>query len=88
MQELISVETLAGRARLQRLAAKEGWTVRQLKAEVQRLRGGPRGGKRSEGGRKFALPEAPEERLGRLAELSQTWLNPIPFNGLELERAS
>jgi len=69
VQELISIKSKAERVRTQKRAAKEGWTVRRLKAEVQRLEGG----KRSEGGRKFALPEAPEERLGRLTELSQTW---------------
>ncbi len=68
VQELISIKTKAERDRMQKRAAKEAWTVRRLKAEVQRLEGG----KRSEGGRKFALPQAPEERLGRLAELSQT----------------
>lgn len=71
VQELISIKTKADRVRMQKRAAKEGWTVRRLKAEVQRLLGG----KRPEGGRKFALPEAAEERLGRLAEQSQTWLH-------------
>jgi len=71
VQELISVEDRAGRARLQRLAATEGWTVRRLKAEVQRLRGG----KRSRGGRKFAPPGTPEEALRRLADQGRMWVN-------------
>lgn len=70
VQELIAVGDRAERMRLQGLAAKEGWTVRELKAKVQQLHGG----KRSQGGRKFALPEATEERLGRLAELGRMWL--------------
>lgn len=71
VQELISVEDRAGRARLQRLAATEGWTVRQLRAEVQRLHGG----KRSRGGRKFAPPGTPEEALRRLADQGHLWIN-------------
>jgi len=71
VQELIAVGSPAERARLQRLAATEGWTVRRLKAEVQRLHGG----KRSRGGRKFAPPGTPEEALRRLADQGRLWIN-------------
>jgi len=71
VQELISVEDRAGRSRLQRLAATEGWTVRRLKAKVQRLHGD----KRSRGGRKFARPGTPEEVLRRLADQGRIWVN-------------
>ncbi|MEJ7638101.1 MAG: hypothetical protein WKF75_09020 [Singulisphaera sp.] len=70
VQELISVEHRAARARLQRLAATEGWTVRRLKAEVQQIHGG----KRSEGGRKFAPPGTPEEALRRLSDQGRMWI--------------
>ena len=56
---------------MQRRAAKEGWTVRRLKAEVQRLHCG----KRSRGGRKFAPPGTPEEALRRLADQGRVWVS-------------
>ena len=70
VQELIAVKDKAERARLQRLAATEEWTVRKLKAEVQRFNGG----KRSEGGRKFARPGTPEEALRRLTDQGRMWV--------------
>lgn len=69
VQELISVADPAERARLQRRAAKGGWTVRTLKAEIQRLNGG----KRSRGGRKFAPPGTPDEALRRLTDQGRMW---------------
>jgi len=71
VQELIAVGSPAERARLQRLAASGGWTVRRLKAEVQRLHGG----KRSRGGRKFAPPGTPEDALRRLSDQGRMWAN-------------
>ncbi len=71
VQELISIKSKAERVRTQKVAAKEGWTVRKLKTEVQRLHGG----KRSRGGRKFAPPGTPEEALRRLADQGRIWVN-------------
>ena len=71
VQELISVKNKAERERLQRRAAEEGWRVRELKAEVQRLNGG----KNSKGGRKFAPPGTPEEALRRLSDQGRMWIN-------------
>jgi len=71
VQELIAVGDRAERMGLQRLAAKEGWTVRRLKAEVHRLHGG----KRSLGGRKFAPPGTPEDALRRLSDQGRMWGN-------------
>lgn len=70
VQELIAVEDRASRAGLQRRAAGEGWTVRKLKAEVQKIHGG----KRSKGGRKFATPGTPEDALRRLADVGRVWI--------------
>jgi len=58
------------RARLQRRAATDGRSVRKPKSEVQRLNGG----KRSEGGRKFAPPGTPEEALRRLSDQGRMWV--------------
>lgn len=73
VQELIAVGEAAARAGLQRRAAREGWTVRQLKAEVQKLHGG----KRSKGGRKFATQGTPEDALKRLADVGRVWVRLI-----------
>ncbi len=68
--ELIAVKDKAELARLQGRAAEDDWRVHTLKAEVQRLNGG----KRSEGGRKFAPPGTPEEALRRLSDQGRMWV--------------
>ncbi len=55
---------------MQRRAAEEGWRVRELKAEVQRLNGG----KSSKGGRNFTPPGTPEEALRRLSDQGRMWV--------------
>jgi hypothetical protein len=70
VQVLISVGSAARRRDLQRKAAAQGWSVRELRAEVYRIQG-----RRSLGGRAFGKPRTPEVALERLAQLSRAWLH-------------
>ena len=67
---LLQVKDKAVRAELQREAALEGWSHRDLSAAVHARQGG----KKSPGGRRFSVPESPQQILGRLTELSESWL--------------
>jgi len=67
---LLQVKDKAERSNLQAKAAEEGWSRRDLWAEVQARQGG----KKSPGGRRFAVPESPQQVLARLTELSESWL--------------
>ncbi len=70
VRQLLPVTHRAERSDLQRRAAEEGWSVRELRARVQaRL-----GGKQSFGAKTFAKPGTPEDALRRLIELSESWL--------------
>lgn len=67
---LLQVKDMSLRSELQREAVEKGWSRRDLWAAVQSRQGG----KKSPGGRRFAVPESPQQVLGRLTELSESWL--------------
>ena len=67
---LLQVKDKSVRAELQREAALGGWSQRDLTAAVHARQGR----KKSPGGRRFAVPESPKRVLGRLTELSDSWL--------------
>ncbi len=67
---LLQLKDKAVRAELQREAALGGWTQRDLAAAVHARQGG----KKSPGGRRFSVPDSPQQVLGRLTELSDSWL--------------
>ncbi|WP_165253332.1 DUF1016 domain-containing protein [Paludisphaera soli] len=73
VRELLAVPTdsKAVRSELQKLTAKEGWSVRELRSRVRSRVGGE---KSSPGARSFARPSTPEDALRRLVELSESWL--------------
>ena len=70
MRVLLRVKDKAVRAKLQREAVLGGWSYRDLSAAVR----SQQGGKKSPGGRRFSVPESPQQILGRLTELSESWL--------------
>ena len=70
VRALLPVEDKAQRSDLQRRAAEQGWSRRHLWAAVQARQGG----KRSSGGRRYAVPTSTRQVLGRLTELSESWL--------------
>lgn len=70
VRALLQVRDKAVRSELQRKAAEEGWSQRDLVAAVQDRRGG----KTSPGGRRFSVPESPQQIVERLTELSESWL--------------
>ena len=67
---LLQVKDKAVRAELQREAVREGWSQGDLAAAIHARQGR----KKSPGGRRFAVPESPRRVLGRLTELSDSWL--------------
>ena len=67
---LIQVKDPVDRSELQAGAAREGWSSRQLGAEVRRRRGG----KTAPGGRTFDVPSDPEAVRRKLVELTRQWL--------------
>lgn len=67
---LLQVGDKAERAELQREAIERGLSRRDLQAAVRRRQGG----KRSSGGKRFAVPKSPQLVLTRLVELSESWL--------------
>ncbi len=70
VRQLLPLTHRAERTELQSRAAAEGWSVRELRVQVQaRL-----GGKKSSGAKTFAKPKTSEDALRRLIELSESWL--------------
>ena len=67
---LLQVKDKSLRSKLQREAVEKGWSRRDLWAAVQSRQGG----KKSPGGRRFSVPDSPQQVLGRLTELSESWL--------------
>ncbi|WZO96053.1 hypothetical protein EP7_003028 [Isosphaeraceae bacterium EP7] len=71
VRELVAVEDRGVRAELERQVASRGWSVRELREEIRRARGGGRG---SEGGRKHRRPASAEAGLARVIETCEAWL--------------
>ena len=67
---LLQVKDKSLRSELQQEAVEKGWSRRDLWAAVQSRQGG----KKSPGGRRFSVPDSPQQVLGRLTELSESWL--------------
>ena len=67
---LLQIQDKVERSERQRQAVEEGWSRPELQAAVQVRQGG----KKSPGGRRFAVPDSPQRVLKRLTELSESWL--------------